>query len=284
VTVALTVELRRNPAGLLQPFSVLGELAVACAVFVLGGLAYTKGGGFTSSQSLAVAWPVASVLSAAAAWGPLAGFLSGVAVGLARIGGAVVNGVKLSFGGHDVVSLLTPLVIIAIVGGTVGYLVNLLRRAESDVAEAKAREEVARTLHDGVLQTLALVERRSDDPDLARLARDQELELRAFLLGPPGAPLGASGTGRTDTPADLVSQLRSAGARYERAYGGRVDVVTTEDLPPLDPEVAGALAGAVHEALTNAGKHGGADLRSRGVAGSARRRYRRARRDRQAVR
>ncbi|HLN17985.1 MAG TPA: ATP-binding protein [Acidimicrobiales bacterium] len=261
VTVVLTVELRADAAKLLQPPAVVGELVVACAVFVLGGLAYESGGGFASSQSLGVAWPVASVLTAAVAWGPLAGLLSGVLVGLARVGGAVLNGVALAFDSHDAVALLTPLVIFAIAGGTLGYLARLLRRAESDVAAAKAREEVARTLHDGVLQTLALVERRTDDPDLARLAREQELDLRAFLAGPPagtrrGAAQPVNGRG---APGDLLSQLRSAGATYERAYGGRVDLVLADDLPALDPAVARALAGAVSEALTNAGKHGGAD-------------------------
>ena len=38
-------------------------------------------------------------------------------------------------------------------------------------------------LHDGVLQTLALIERRADQHDLAQLAREQERALRAFLAG-----------------------------------------------------------------------------------------------------
>ena len=49
--------------------------------------------------------------------------------------------------------------------------------------------------------------------------------------------------------------MRAAG-RYEDAFGGRVDVVVAPDLPALSAEHVDALAGAVGEALVNAGKHG----------------------------
>jgi signal transduction histidine kinase len=101
-------------------------------------------------------------------------------------------------------------------------------------------------LHDGVLQTLAVVQRRATDPDLSRLAREQERELREFLFGaePAGGELGP--------------QLRQAAARFEDRFGGRARVIVADDLPKQQQPVVDALVGAVAEALTNAGKHGGA--------------------------
>ena len=96
-----------------------------------------------------------------------------------------------------------------------------------------------------MLQTLAVVERRSGDPALSRLAREQERELREFLFG--SRPIAT----------DLGAALRSAAARFEDAFGGRVQVLVPEDLG-LPPGAVAAVAGAVGEALTNAGKHGGA--------------------------
>ena len=83
----------------------------------------------------------------------------------------------------------------ALSGVLAGYLFRLLVRAEREVSAARAREEVARTLHDGVLQTLALVERRAGDEALARLARDQERELREFLFGTGAGAEGRAGGG-----------------------------------------------------------------------------------------
>ena len=110
----------------------------------------------------------------------------------------------------------------------------------------QAREEVARTLHDGVLQTLAVVQRRATRSDLVRLARDQERELREYLFGaePAGGELGP--------------RLRQAAARFEDHFDARAQVIVADDLPKLADDRVDALAGAVSEALTNAGKHGGA--------------------------
>ena len=258
VTAVDSLLLARSPEVLLRPGPIAVEVACGCALFLGGGLAFAHGSAFASSQSLAVAWPLAGVLSAGAAGGAVVGAATGVLMGVARMGGALLNGVgtgQLYAGGH-LVGTLTPIVLFAMAGGALGYLVTLLRRAETEVADARAREEVARTLHDGVLQTLAVVERRTQDPALAGMAREQQRELRAYLAGP--APGGGRAGHRQGPEVDLLARLGESAATFERRFGGRVDVVAMDDLPRLPPEVGNALAGAVGEALTNAGKHGGA--------------------------
>ena len=129
-------------------------------------------------------------------------------------------------------------------GAVAGFVVGRLRAAEAQISAARAREEVARTLHDGVLQTLAVVQRRSSDPQLATLARDQERELRDYLFG-----VQARHT-------DLLTRLRAAAGRFERNEGVRAEVIAVEEPGDEDPRVTEALAGAVGEALANAAKHG----------------------------
>jgi signal transduction histidine kinase len=190
-------------------------------------------------QGFGGAWPIAGAIAAGLAWGSWGGAAGGVVLGLARAAGSA---------DAAVISLVSSGVLYALAGATTGYLLGRLRRAESEVAEARAREAVARTLHDGVLQTLAVVQRRAGDRDLALLAREQERELRAWLFGAGPAP----------ATTDLGAALRAAAARTEDRHGLRADVVVVEAPARMDPERVEALAGAVGEALTNAAKHGDA--------------------------
>jgi signal transduction histidine kinase len=247
VTVADTILLRADPGALLRPGPVAAELAVGAALVLCDGWAYGSDHAFSTSQSLGSVWPLAGILGTGVALGPLAAAGAGVAVGLARVGAVVANGASIDSGGR-VLSLTNTVVFYALGGAAGGYVARLLRRAERQISAARAREEVARTLHDGVLQTLAVVERRATDPALARLAREQERELREYLFGVAGEQGGG----------DLGSALRAAAARYEDAFGGRAQVIVADDLPSMAEERVAALAGAVGEALMNAGKHGGA--------------------------
>ena len=95
---------------------------------------------------------------------------------------------------------------------------------------SQERAEVAAHLHDSVLQTLALMQRRVDDPrEVAALARRQERELRAWLNG--GRPVGERST--------VAAALEAAAAEVEEAHGVPVEVVAVGDAP-LDDRARGA--------------------------------------------
>lgn len=246
LTAAKTLLLRDRPDALLTAPAVMVELVVGVALIVCDGVVYAPGHAFSTQQSLGVAWPLFGVLAAGLAFGPVPGAAAGLVVGGSRLAGTLANGVALSeITGGRISSHATTAVVYTLAGAMIGYVMALLRRAEREVSAARAREEVARRLHDGVLQTLAIVERRTADADLARLAREQERDLREWLFG--ATPAQATG---------LAPALRAAAARFEDAFGGRVQVLVPDDLPRVNPDGCDALAGAVGEALTNAGKHG----------------------------
>lgn len=123
-----------------------------------------------------------------------------------------------------------------------------LVRELGDERAARAREseraDIAAHLHDGVLQTLALIRRQSDDAEeVARLARAQERELREWLYDDRRTP-GTS----------LVSDLRAVVAEVEDTRAVAVDVVVVGDcVPDAGTE---ALLQATREALVNAVTHG----------------------------
>jgi signal transduction histidine kinase/phage shock protein PspC (stress-responsive transcriptional regulator) len=110
-------------------------------------------------------------------------------------------------------------------------------------ARSQERAEVAAHLHDSVLQTLALMQKRAGEPDeVAQLARRQERELRSWLAG-----------GDPPRPAErLADALRAAAEEVEEAHGALVDAIVVGDAP-LD-ERSEALVAAAREALTNAAK------------------------------
>jgi signal transduction histidine kinase len=263
-TLAASVLVRLDPARLLTRTALAIELVIAGALVLADWWVYGRVGGIWSShaQSLGVAWPAASVLSVGVAFGTMAGILAGVGLGIVRLIGQLAFWVDetdapLRHGDNQLAAAGT-IVMYALVGGLAGLITTKLREAEREVAVARAREEVARTLHDGVLQTLAVVQRRTNDPELGALAREQEVELRQYLFGTRSAPAAGNGLRRRAGTADLAAMLRDAAAEAERRQSIRADIVLTDELPPMPIEVAAAIRGAVAESLVNASKHGGA--------------------------
>src|SRR3984885_12096231 len=111
---------------------------------------------------------------------------------------------------------------------------------------------MAAYVHVSLLQTLALIQRSSDDPqNVVRLARAQERELRAWLF--EGRPPGAVSEDVTML-AEGVGLLQR---QVEADHGIAVQVVLVGDCE-LD-EALRALLDAAREATVNAAKWSGAD-------------------------
>lgn len=176
----------------------------------------------------------------------------------------VIGGVlALLTGVVPIDSLLSgALVALAILAGLVLVLLPWgLREWRSFVAERSAgwraaeRADIAAHLHDSVLQTLALIQRRADDPVMvARLARSQERELREWLYG--------SGS---ESAADLFANIKTEAGRIEDDFGGEISVVTV-GASPADNVDTDAMLQATREAMLNAVKHGGGKVTVYGEA------------------
>jgi signal transduction histidine kinase len=177
------------------------------------------------------------------------------ALGPVAVGGALVVGAALVFlwlndalaPARDVI-LAVVVVLVALTLTLAPWWLRLVRGLSAERAErirSQERSEVAAHLHDSVLQTLALVQKRADDPRaVANLARRQERELRDWLAG-----------GRPDPGESLARSLEAAAAEVEETHGVPVDVVAVGDAP-MD-ERAAALVAAAREALVNAAKFAG---------------------------
>ncbi|MFD0409930.1 PspC domain-containing protein [Kitasatospora sp. NPDC127116] len=113
---------------------------------------------------------------------------------------------------------------------------------------AQERAEIAAHIHDSVLHTLTLIQRRAEDPkEVLRLARSQERELRLWLYRPEAAAEAA--------PDTMAESLRAAVAEVEDRHGVPVELVIVGDCP-MDERIAAQMQ-AAREATVNAAKYGG---------------------------
>jgi signal transduction histidine kinase len=147
-----------------------------------------------------------------------------------------------------VIGAVVVLVGIALIlGPGLWELVNQLVSERRERIRSDERADVAAHLHDSVLQTLALVQRKADDPrEVVRLARMQERELRTWLL---------EGQRSDTTEGSLGAALEEIAADVETEHGVPVEVVRVRDCPAagLQP-----LLLAAREAIVNAVRHSGA--------------------------
>ena len=111
---------------------------------------------------------------------------------------------------------------------------------------ASTKADVAAHLHDSVLQTLAVIQKQADDSaSVARLARAQEKELRAYLYG------------EALEEGSFKAAVREVADELEATYPIRVELVSVGECE-LSPQLE-ALVAAAREASVNAAKHSGAE-------------------------
>jgi len=224
---------------------VLADMAVALAA--MGMTTVVKEPGFTST--LPGFWVMGALFAWAIHW---------------HLQGGVAAAVLLSAGDFATRHYLSETVygnlFLLLVGGPiVGLMVDsLLRsaartaRAEREAAAATERTRLARVVHDGVLQALALVQRRAPElgPDgvvLGRLAGEQEQALRTLIRQQDAVDRSSLGV------IDLVGALSA----LEHRPG--VTVAAPPDAVLLEAARAREVVAVVSACLDNVVAHVGLD-------------------------
>jgi len=164
----------------------------------------------------------------------------------------------------------------------IGYVVEVARASERTLARAleieattRERERLARDIHDGVLQVLAMVQRRGavlggEAGELGQMAGEQEIALRTLVSG------GLVPVSRVSLDAAEGAVVRAVEEEPEQDDDGPVDLrsllapyaaakvsFAEPGAPvPLPAPAAKELAAAVGAALDNVRRHAGDEARA----------------------
>jgi signal transduction histidine kinase len=203
----------------------------------------------------AVVGATASVLGSRGALPAVLGPLAGT---LAVAGMQATQVISVSDGGPlpsnpQITSAILLLVAGTAIGGLGFARLLTTRRADREHAEQIRREaataerdRLGRSIHDGVLQVLALVQRQGSE-QLAALAGEQEAALRGLLAGAASTGDG----GAEDLRGPLQALATSA-----------VQVATPAQTVQLPSRVTAEVIAAVRAALDNVREHAGAAARA----------------------
>ena len=245
------------------------DLGIAGALLPLSGYVMEPGTVGGAAPFFATSYPASAALTIGAATTAPIGLAAGGVLSLALVASRAVNGVDLLTPTADPwANLVNGIVYYLTAGGAAGLVSQALARAaarRTSAMEEAAREReraarlaerdaMGREIHDSVLQTLALLGKRSRElsrrdvtPDEVRDLLDeagrQEQLLRSMLSEP-----------REARPSGAVS-LRML---LEAAAFGTRDLPVTVSVPAgswLEAEDADLLSGAVRQALDNAAAH-----------------------------
>ena len=248
------------------------DLAVALTGIVLTPLAaddhHISGGGPT----LPSIWTAGSVLAYAIKGGWRWAAFASTPV-------AVANLIERGSPARDTVH---NVVLVWVASIAIGYVVEVARASERTLARAleieattRERERLARDIHDGVLQVLAMVQRRGavlggEAGELGQMAGEQEIALRTLVSG------GLVPVSRVSLDAAEGAVVRAVEEEPEQDDDGPVDLrsllapyaaakvsFAEPGAPvPLPAPAAKELAAAVGAALDNVRRHAGDEARA----------------------
>ncbi|WP_460716588.1 MacS family sensor histidine kinase [Nocardioides dilutus] len=228
-----------------RPPLLVADLAVAVALVAMSPV--VKGAGF--SATIPGFWVMGALLAWAVHWRWVGGLVAGL----------VLSVVDLSVR-QDIAQVNYANAFLLVLGGTIiGFLVESLQlmaaerdRAQRSAAAAAERARLARAVHDGVLQVLALVQRRGAElggeaAELGRLAGVQEVALRTLIRAQDAV---------VSTPNEAMVDLTAALSALGTRPG--VHVATPGSAVEVPRATAQELVGAVGACLDNVARHVGA--------------------------
>lgn len=167
--------------------------------------------------------------------------------------GLIVGGITVyvfnSFPVQEAISIMAVagILLLGIAATAAPWINSLIQKLSTERAMKEREEERADMtahLHDGVLQTLALVQLHADEPQtVLALARSQERDLRNWLY-----------QDRTPSDRSVGAGLKQIAAHVEDESGKPVEVVIVGDAQPSAQ--TDALLDATRQALVNAVTHG----------------------------
>jgi len=235
------------------------ELVLACCAILSTRLVDSPEVIVSGAKTLPGMWPAAAVV----AWAVLRGWRAGM------LAAFLVAAVDILEVGVPTQGTINNIVILILLGGCLGYCADLSRDGHAALSQAlrvqaavRERDRLARTVHDGVLQTLSYIHRRGLDlggeaGELGSMAADQEGLLRALVSN-------VSNPSMTEGPhLDAVTRgevdLRSVLGQYA---DGAVNVISPAEPVFMAVRVADELAAAVSAALDNVSRHAGVEAQA----------------------
>lgn len=234
------------------------EVVLVCALMLSTSVVADRDWAWNNQTWPTTLWATNAVVSVAILSGPVGGIIAGLIVGGTST--FVKGHLNLNFGRN------ATIIVIVVTGMAVGLAALQARRTHEKLAaaariaaRAEERERLAREVHDGVLQVLALITRRGREiggptAELAALAAEQERQLRRMI----------SDTGDVDAPApdadgaaetDLAAVLRALAA-------DRVSVSSPAGPVMVSAHIASEIRAAVVNALDNTRHHAGPGARA----------------------